>query len=307
MPADDAEAATGRPRFGAVAAGVLALLLVGGVAFVACDAQPDRREGARQDSRRAEAPARPSPRPAWDRQPESIAAIGDSLTRAFDACSLLADCPKASWATGTDPEVASLARRLLDDPAGKSWNFAESGARMADLPEQMERAAARDPDLVTVMAGGNDACRPTVDAMTPVEDFRAGLEKTLRILRREAPEAQVYLASVPDLKRLWTEGRKSPEAERVWEFGICQSMLRDPQATGEAAVQRRGQVHDRVMAYNAVLDDVCAAHRRCRYDEGAVFDYRFTAAELSRWDWFHPSREGQRELAELAYRRITAP
>ena len=45
---------------------------------------------------------------------------------------------------------------------------------------------------------------------------------------------------------------------------------------------------------------------RCRYDGGALFEYRFTKAELSRWDWFHPSKQGQRKLAELAYRGITA-
>ncbi|MCF6524758.1 SGNH/GDSL hydrolase family protein [Streptomyces sp. JJ36] len=315
MRDDDAEAAASAPpprrtpsraRIRTVVAGALLLPILAGVGFAACgDEAPDA--GPPPDAHRAEAPARPSPTPSWDRSPDSLAAVGDSITRAFDACSLLADCPGASWATGTDPEIDSLAARLLDDPAKRSWNFAESGALMADLPDQMERAARKAPELVTVMAGGNDACRPTVDAMTPVADFRAQLRRALRVLRREAPGTQVYVASVPNLRRLWSEGRKNPLGRRIWDLGICQSMLRDPQATGRAATQRRSLVHTRVLAYNRVLEEVCATDEKCRYDGGAVFGFRFTEEELSRWDWFHPSREGQRELAELAYRRITAP
>lgn len=58
----------------------------------------------------------PSPSPAWDRSPKSVAAVGDSITRGFDACTVLADCPEVSWATGSDAQVdssrsASWARR----------------------------------------------------------------------------------------------------------------------------------------------------------------------------------------------------
>ncbi len=60
------------------------------------------------------------------------------------------------------------------------------------------------------------------------------------------------------------------------------------------------------MAYNTVLKQECAKDLRCRYDNGAVFDYRFTEAELSNWDWFHPSKKGQHSLAQLAYEEITA-
>ncbi|MET9346844.1 SGNH/GDSL hydrolase family protein [Streptomyces termitum] len=252
----------------------------------------------------------PSPPPApWVSSPASVAAVGDSITRAFDACALLADCPEASWATGTDPAVNSLALRLLGPGrvAGHSWNLAESGSRMAALPEQMARAAARRPALVTVMSGANDACRPTPGGMTPVAEFRRSFEAALARLRKDAPEARVYVASVPDLLRLWETGRASPLVRRVWELGVCGSMLADPEDLGAAAAGRRAAVRDRVVAYNRVLAEVCAADALCRYDGGAVFGFRFDGTLLSRWDWFHPSRSGQARLAELAYRRITAP
>lgn len=176
---------------------------------------------------------------------------------------------------------------------------------MADLPSQMARAVAREPELVTVMIGANDACRATAAAMTPVADFRADFEDAMATLRKSLPKAQVFVASVPDLKRLWSEGRANPVGKQVWKLGICPSMLADPDLLTTAAGERRDAVQGRVEAYNDVLREVCGKDRHCRYDGGAVFDYRFGQAQLSQWDWFHPSVDGQARLAEIAYRIIS--
>lgn len=248
------------------------------------------------------------PTPLWDRSPGSVAAVGDSITRGFDACDVLSDCPEASWATGASPEVDSLAVRLLGrtGAARRSWNYAVTGARMADLPGQMAQAVRRKPQLVTVMVGANDACRSTPSAMTPVSAFRADFEDSLRSLRKSLPKAQVFVASVPNLKRLWSQGRNSPMGKQVWKLGICPSMLGDADALDSAATLRRDTVQKRVEDYNKVLGEVCAEDKRCRYDGGAVYDYRFGTAQLSRWDYFHPSVNGQARLAEIAYRTVTA-
>lgn len=251
----------------------------------------------------------PTPTPVWDTGPESVAAVGDSITRGFDACTVLSDCPEVSWATGGSAEVDSLAVRLLgkEGAAARSWNHAVTGARMADLAGQMARAARHRPELVAVMVGANDACRPTVSAMTPVADFREQFEEAMRTLRAALPEAQVYVSSIPDLKRLWSQGRTSALGKRVWKLGLCPSMLGDADALDAAASARRATVARRVADYNAVLAAVCAADRRCRTDGGAVHAYRFGTAQLSRWDWFHPSVDGQARLAAIAYRAVTAP
>ncbi|MFI6682110.1 SGNH/GDSL hydrolase family protein [Streptomyces sp. NPDC050485] len=250
----------------------------------------------------------PSPTPAWDRSPKSVAAVGDSITRGFDACTVLADCPEVSWSTGSDAGVDSLAVRLLGPAAPEhSWNFAKTGARMADLPAQMGQAGAQQPGLVTVMAGANDACRSDVSDMTPVTAFRTDFAAALRQLRAVSPKSQVYVTSVPDLKRLWSTGRGSPLGKQIWKLGICQSMLADADDLGAAATERRTEVYDRVVSYNEVLKDVCAKDHACRYDDGAVFDYDFGGDQLSPWDWFHPSKDGQGRLAEIAYRKVTAP
>ncbi|MEU9188184.1 SGNH/GDSL hydrolase family protein [Streptomyces sp. NPDC048484] len=290
---------------GLVAAAVTAL--VGVVGLTGCDAVGGNSAEPSGTAARTGKPS-PKPTPAWDRSPRSLAAVGDSITRGFDACSVLADCPEVSWATGTDAKVNSLAVRLLgaSGAARHSWNYAETGSRMADLPGQMAQAATRKPELVTVMAGANDACRSSVSAMTSVADFRSQFEDALTTLRKTLPKTQVYVSSVPDLKRLWSQGRANPMGKQIWKLGICPSMLGDADSLTSTATLRRDRVQDRVESYNSVLEEVCAKHRRCRFDGGAVFEYRFGTKQLSHWDWFHPSENGQARLAEMAYAVVTA-
>ncbi|MCD9141896.1 SGNH/GDSL hydrolase family protein [Streptomyces albireticuli] len=282
----------------AVVSAVSAALLV-----TSCDDGGDAKSGAGQGAAAVRPSPSPTPTSAWDPRPRSIASLGDSITRGFDACSVLKDCPEASWATGT--KVDSLARRLLPSPATSSWNFAKTGARMADLPDQMRAAVQQKPQLVTVLVGANDACRNQVSYMTPVDDFRADFESSVAELRKALPKSQLYVASVPDLKRLWTSGRNNSIAKTVWKLGICPTMLRDPDAQDPASEERRAQVDKRVGEYNAVLKDVCGRDKLCRYD-GSVHGYDFDGDQLSKWDWFHPSKNGQGRLADMAYREITA-
>jgi lysophospholipase L1-like esterase len=277
---------------------VAALLGVGG-----CDA------GGGSDASGGSSSPKPSPTPTpgWDPSPGSVAAVGDSITRGFDACAVLSDCPEVSWATGDSAKVDSLAVRLLGKKAAaRSWNHAVTGARMADLAGQVTRAAAHRPELVTVMVGANDACRSSAAAMTPVAEFREQFEDAMRTLRAKLPEAQVYVSSIPDLKRLWAQGRTSALGKQVWKLGICPSMLGDADAVDAAATSRRARVEQRVEDYNEVLAEVCEADERCRTDGGAVYDYRFGTGQLSHWDWFHPSVDGQARLAAIAYRAVTA-
>ncbi|MFB7464252.1 SGNH/GDSL hydrolase family protein [Streptomyces sp. NPDC056224] len=285
-----------RARRTLAGAGAAAVLLAGAVSGCGPDGSGDEGERGAQAA------------PRWNTAPTSIAAVGDSITRGFDACSVLADCPEVSWVTGNDPAVRSLAERLLGEARApvRSWNHAVTGSRMADLPGQLAEAAGHKPDLVTVMVGSNDACRPTASSMTPVAEFRAGFEQALAALRAASPATQVYVSSVPDLQRLWEQGKDDPMVRKIWSLGICQSMLADPLSAATGATARRERVRARVVEYNEVLREVCAKDALCRYDGGAVFQYPFAAEQLSRWDWFHPGKDGQARLAELAHRQVTA-
>lgn len=249
------------------------------------------------------APSHSPAGPVWNPRPSSVAALGDSITRGFDACSLLSDCPDVSWSTGTRHSVDSVAERLR---AGHSWNFAVSGARVADLRGQAERAAAKRPGLVTVLIGANDACARTVTGMTAPDAFRTRFTAAMEALHHASPRTQVYVSSIPDLLRLWSVGRTNPLGKAIWQLGICPSMLADAGGTTMADVARRNAVDARVIAYNGILREVCARYPLCRYDGGAVFRQAFSTAELSSWDFFHPGTAGQARLALLAYEGVTA-
>jgi lysophospholipase L1-like esterase len=255
--------------------------------------------GASGTPRRA-APIRP-----WSVTPPTVAALGDSITRGFDACKPLSDCPEVSWATGTRTKVDSVTQRLT--ATAHSWNLAVSGALVSDLPAQARAAAAHKPALVTVLIGANDACATDVDSMTSTEDFRTDFADALSYLHRTLPHTQIVVSSIPDLRRLWSVGRKNPLGKQIWKLGLCPSMLGDADSQSAAADSRRSAVRDRVVAYNSAMGQVCGGYPLCRYDGGAVFDYRFTSDDLSTWDWFHPNESGEAALARILAEVVRRP
>src|SRR5215207_11255140 len=89
--------------------------------------------------------------------PNSMAALGDSITRAFNTCSFpFTDCSANSWATGTNATVNSFYSRILAaNPAisGKGYNLAVSGAKMSGLQSQVNGAVSRGVEYVTIGMG----------------------------------------------------------------------------------------------------------------------------------------------------------
>ncbi|WP_246127289.1 SGNH/GDSL hydrolase family protein [Embleya hyalina] len=236
-------------------------------------------------------------------RPRSMAALGDSITRGFDTCSPLQDCPEKSWATGTSADVNSHAKRL-GLPADAVFNNAKTGAKMTDLAGQARQAVDQRVDYVTILIGANDACRHTVDEMTSPGTYENQFRDALGILRTGLPSTRVLVVSIPDLGRMWETGHDEFVARAVWAVGnVCQSMLDDPQSTKPDALDRRQRVRDRVTAYNAKLREVCSTWANCRYDGGVVNTQRFGKNDVSHWDWFHPSASGQRTLAEVTSRQ----
>jgi lysophospholipase L1-like esterase len=237
--------------------------------------------------------------------PRSMAALGDSISRGFDACGFYVDCSVRSWSTGDDTEVDSQRSRLAaaGAPLSTVLNLARTGATVAALGGQAGSAVASHVDYVTIEIGANDACRPDVSAMTPVGQFRSQLRAALRRLHGGLPQARVFLASVPDLMRLWEIGHDNRVARFAWSrLHICPSMLAAADSEAPADVARREQVRAQVVAYNAELASACADYGPdCRYDQGAVFAERFTIHEISKWDWFHPNVFGQHALADVTW------
>jgi lysophospholipase L1-like esterase len=238
--------------------------------------------------------------------PKSIAATGDSITRAFNTGWLpFTDNPRASWSTGTDDRVQSHYERLIAlNPAiaGHAYNDARSGARMRDLQAQMLSAASQRAQYVTVLMGGNDACTDSEAQMTPVADFRTQFRAAMETLAGRQPQARVLVVSIPDVYRLWQLFKDDWLARTAWAtFDICQSMLAEPTSTDADDVARRARVRARIVDYNGVLADVCADYARCRFDGNAVFNYSFSTSDVSHRDYFHPSLSGEAKLAEVTW------
>lgn len=238
--------------------------------------------------------------------PNSMDALGDSITRAFNTCSFpFIDCPENSWATGTNSKVDSYYLRLLAvNPgiSGHNYNDAVSGAKMVELNGQAEKAVSRHVELVGVLMGANDACTSSLSTMTSVATYQSEFEQAMNTLTSGLPTAQINIGSLPNVYRLWEIFHNNSSADNTWNsLKICQSLLANPTSTAKADEERRIQVRQRVEEFDSVLQSVCAKYTQCKYDNGAGFKTQFATNDVSTRDYFHPSVEGQALIASIAW------
>jgi lysophospholipase L1-like esterase len=238
--------------------------------------------------------------------PNSMASMGDSITRGFNACGWYVDCTSRSFSTGDYSTVNSHYLRIGAVNAniqGRNYNDARSGAKSADMYGQAGTAVGQGVEYVTILIGANDACTSSESTMTSVTTYRANIDSALSRLKAGLPNARVALISVPDIYRLWYIGRNNLSALTAWSsFGICQSMLANATSTAQADVDRRARVRQRVIDYNTQLAQACAAYgANCDFDGNAVFNYPFVLSQVSTWDYFHPNTSGQAVLASVSY------
>jgi lysophospholipase L1-like esterase len=250
----------------------------------------------------AASPAAAAPGPP----PNSMASMGDSITRGFNACGWYVDCTSRSFSTGDNSSVNSHYLRIRAvNPAinGRNYNDSVTGAVSADTAGQANTAISQGVQYVTLLIGADDACTSSEYAMTSVGTYRANIDAALGRLKSGLPRAKVFVISVPDIYRLWYIGKDSASARSAWSaFGICQSMLANPTSTAQADVDRRNRVRQRVVNFNTQLAQACAAYgANCLFDNNAVFNYQFVFSQVSGWDYFHPNATGQQVLASISY------
>jgi lysophospholipase L1-like esterase len=237
--------------------------------------------------------------------PETVTALGDSITAGVNVNRLLVTEPAYSWSTGTNDTVNSLYERLdlLESGAMVARNGSKSGAKAADLAGQAATVTTTGgEDLVTILIGANDACTSSESTMTATSAFRASIDSALVTLAGKGVE-QVAIASIPNIYQLWYVYKGSSTARFTWSlYRICQSMLANPASTKATDEQRRQRVLQRVRDFNTELQAACtAAPVACRFDGNAVFGTAFTRTDVSTADYFHPSRYGQGKLAAATY------
>jgi lysophospholipase L1-like esterase len=248
-----------------------------------------------------------TPSPTRTGPTTTVAVMGDSLSRGYNACDHFGDCTEVSWAGGTDARVNSIGSRLGARFDGRVIvkNVAKSGATVSDLAAQVPGAVAADPDLVTVLIGANDVCKASLDDMTSTEDYAATVGSALQQVSTQAPGATILVASVPDPTAILPVAASDPTARFLWSHGGCATALADPQGRTTEAVVRRAAVADRIQEYDAALAGACGALPRCITDGGALHHYTPRFTQLSALDRFHPSVAGLRELADLEWTALT--
>jgi lysophospholipase L1-like esterase len=242
--------------------------------------------------------------PAWAAPPlpASMAAIGDSITRAYDVCCAYADHPGQSWSTGSTSYdgIASHYERIRQRNSaitGHGYNDAVTGAKMSAAPGQATQAVNQGARYVTILLGANDLCTSSVSTMTSPEDFRAYFSRAMATLLAGGQDRYVFVSSIPNIYQLWQVLHTNSLARTVWATAkICQSML----AATNTDTQRQ-QVKTREEAFNQILLEECAKYSRCRWDNKAVYSYSFSTSQVSALDFFHPSLSGQAALARVTW------
>jgi lysophospholipase L1-like esterase len=234
--------------------------------------------------------------------PNSMAAVGDSITQAFDIdwCCFLADSPQYSWSTGDDPAVQSHYQRILAGNLAirsRAYNLAVSGAKVDGLRAQLQNAAVLGVDYVTILIGANDLCTSTIASMTPADTFRSQVDQALTEFTRLSPNTRIFVSSIPDIYQLWSLFQTDWWVQFWWSlFGICQSMLSSNNTEFD-----RQQVVAREQADNESLRTVCARFTQCRWDGYATYNFKFPASDASSVDYFHPNFAGQNHLAAITW------
>ncbi|MBM7843520.1 SGNH/GDSL hydrolase family protein [Herpetosiphon giganteus] len=239
--------------------------------------------------------------PAVVGYPQRMVAFGDSITRAFLADgnpNNIADQPQYSWATGTSPEVNSLAERIRTATGNlTATNAAASGATINALVGQVNAANPADAQYATILMGANDVCFDEESDMTSVADYRAQLVSGLNQLTTNEPEARIFIASIPDVFKVWQTFKDNPAARGIWnQFGVCQAMFANPESTAPADMERRQRVRQRIIDFNSQLSEVCSGYLRCRFDQNLLFNSAISPTLVTA-DFYHPSIAGQRTLA----------
>jgi lysophospholipase L1-like esterase len=235
--------------------------------------------------------------------PTSMAALGDSITRAYDVCCAYRDHPGQSWSTGGtwyDGITSHYERIKRRNRAitGHAHNHAVTGAKMSAAAHQASAAAAQRAAYVTVLLGANDLCTSSPSTMTSTDTFKTQFRQAMATLKQQLPRARILVSSIPDIYQLWKVLHTNRVARTVWAtVGICPSMLG---ATRTEA--QRQQVVARQVAFNQILADTCHQYgANCRWDGGATYNYKFSASQVSVLDFFHPDLEGQAALARVTW------
>lgn len=251
-----------------------------------------------------------SPASAATVYPDSIASMGDSISRAASTTTgSTGDVIANSWSTGTGTKVNSHYNRIKAAAGAPAVaNAAKSGSTSGDLVRQAKLVVSNKAQYVTIISGGNDICgASSLTAMTPTATYKTNMRNALKTLGTSTAKPEVLLASSPSLLKLYNLGSNSAAAKRVWVGGdVCSIMFGAPDDKSAAATSRRNSVEQRMQAYNTAAKEVCAEFAFCSFDDGAVYGIDLKPEDISTVDFFHPSVAGQNKIANVTWAKAVS-
>jgi lysophospholipase L1-like esterase len=230
-----------------------------------------------------------------------MAALGDSITRAFNANGPI-DHPWNSWATGNSDENGLFQRgqvkshaEFLSETTGRDvivHNVAKSGATSSDLARQVQSLKGVKLDYATILIGANDLCahgQPTTpDGHADMTEYAGRVESGITQLIAENPQIKILLVSIPDLLRLQRIGHGTSCQSRWNTFGICK-MLLGANVTEDSIAQFGTQLR----TANEDLHLIAAKHSASVQFSTILSEYPYERDQLSDVDCFHPNIAGQ--------------
>lgn len=210
------------------------------------------------------------------------------------------DAPENSWATGTNPAVNSIYRRILArNPAAKGHNYslAVSGSNIDGMLSQAQAALPFHPELVLIQTVDNDMRCDGTDPQN-YKPYAAKLARVLATIAKGAPRARVFIVSVWATPRVYANAVKNLPAGRAANMGagLCDvlDLAGKPRPAGIATDDKI------ITGYHKQIALTCARFANCRYDHGALYRLVIHSADLTP-DGSHLSVRGQRKMAAAAW------
>jgi lysophospholipase L1-like esterase len=235
--------------------------------------------------------------------PASIVVLGHSGATGYNSnpARRNQDAPENSWATGSNPAVNSVYRRILaHNPSieDHSYNLAVSGSNIDDMSEQARDALTFHPELVLIQTVDNDMRCDGTDAQN-YKPYAAKLARVLGIIAKGAPKAHVFIVSVWSKPLVFAKAVLGlPAAGRADKMGngICDPL--DPTGKLHAAgIAGSGKI---IAGYHRQIAATCARFANCRYDHGAAYRMVIHTADLTP-DGNHLSIQGQKKMAAAVW------
>jgi hypothetical protein len=249
----------------------------------------------------------PAPPPRTTPRLDSIAVLGHSGATGTmsDPDDPSRDARENSWATGDNPQVASVYLGLLEDhPAleGHNYNMAVNGTAVDDLQYQFESLLEQAdplPDVILIQTVDNDMRCDGSDADN-YRPFAETLDETLTEMEKAIPDVQFFFVSQWATVENWSAWARHHEEQVMANSGTGPCDVFD----GKGKLRPAGirSMQEIVDSYWAQIEKVCAAHPGCFTDGGAeqiefVPTDRDVAADLN-----HLSIAGHRKFAAIAWR-----